>query len=181
LAARKIRVVFMKSHHRHAHADASASHRRRGDGGAREPGSCDVRDRCRATLSRGVCFGHQLSVVQDETAVGDIVEVSQIVRGGDHGFGASAPFHQQVDQLALATRIQRRSGSSRRSTAGSSTSTLASATRFFSPPDRRCGIRSFRCAMRSRSRISANPVPHFALRPAELQAARKLLRRTPSG
>ena len=37
---------------------------------------------------------------------------------------------------------------------GSSTSTLANATRFFSPPDSRCGARSFKCAMRNRSRAA---------------------------
>jgi len=58
----------------------------------------------------GPALGHQLAAVEHEALVGDFFEVFQAVRGRDHGFRSAAPLDQQVDDLAVAARIERGGG-----------------------------------------------------------------------
>ena len=60
--------------------------------------------------SDGETLGHQLAGVQDVAAVGNVFEVSQVVGGGDYRLDAAGPFDQQIDELAVAARIERRRG-----------------------------------------------------------------------
>ena len=48
--------------------------------------------------------------VEDVAAVGDVFEISQVVGGGDYRFDAARPFDEQIDELAMTARIERRRG-----------------------------------------------------------------------
>ena len=65
-----------------------------------------VEEWCRAGFG-GVAFRGDSAVLQDEAVVGDVFHQSQIVGRGDHGLAAVAPADQQVDDLALASGIER--------------------------------------------------------------------------
>jgi len=52
-------------------------------------------------------LGHQAAGIENAAAVGDVFQIGQIVRGDDHRFRSAAPFHQKIDDLALAARVER--------------------------------------------------------------------------
>jgi hypothetical protein len=52
---------------------------------------------------------HEASTLEHEAKVRDVFERSQVIRSRYHRPHSAAPFHQQVDDPALASRIERRS------------------------------------------------------------------------
>src|SRR5215471_5592899 len=54
----------------------------------------------------GRAIGHKLSRIKHTAAIRDIDQIAKIVRRGDDGLGAAGPLHQQVDDLAVAARIE---------------------------------------------------------------------------
>ena len=63
-----------------------------------------------AQQSRRVAFGHYLPVLENEAVIRDVFYQPEVVSGGDYGLAAIAPADQQIDNLTLAFRIERRGG-----------------------------------------------------------------------
>ncbi len=110
--------------------------------------------------------------LEHEAMVGDFLNAIQIVRGGDHRAPGALPPRQQVNRLTLTLGSSVAVGSSSNNTSGSSTSTEAMATRFFSPPARRCGARSHGWRMSMDSSIAATR-SRIVSRAAQLQGAER--------
>ncbi len=57
-------------------------------------------------MSSGEPSAARRPAIENVAAIRDIGEIVQIVRGDDYRFRPAAPFDQQVDELALATRVE---------------------------------------------------------------------------
>jgi hypothetical protein len=55
-------------------------------------------------------FGNYRACLEHENAVGNIFDYLQLMRGCDHGSGRAFPMLDEVDDMALAPRVEGRGG-----------------------------------------------------------------------